>query len=241
MFLVIILGMKRESSSFVCAIIGDVVGSRRVGQRPLFEALTGVLGWINGQLNFVHRMSLAPATGDEIQGACRSISEALKSTLFIQMKLHGQYQMRFGLGFGETDSPRLEQPMVERSGSAWWNARDALKELETLEGQKKGLPDFQSRTRLSVGNAGDPCIEALANSFLLYRDQAVQQMSRMDALVTLGLFGGQRQSDIAREQKISQSMVSTVSRKKGAALLIQCQQMLDEAMKRHARKTRAQR
>lgn len=224
--------MRDDNNNFVCAIIGDVIGSRTVVQRPLFEALGGVLGWVNDELASVQPMALTPATGDEIQGVYGSIAQALKSTLFIQLKLHGEYQMRFGLGFGKTESRHMDQPMVERSGSAWWNASDALKALKELESRKKGLPDSRIRTRLSVGTGGDPLVEALVNSFLLFRDQTVQQMSPMDASVTLGLFRGERQSDIAGKLDISQSMVSAVSRRKGAALLIQCHQMLDDAMKR---------
>jgi hypothetical protein len=222
--------MVTKPKNVVCAIIGDVVSSRSAAQQPMFETLAEVLAWVNREVDHLQPMALAPAAGDEIQGACRSIADALKSTLFIQLKLHGQYQLRFGLGQGTTKSHRKNEPTVARSGSAWWNARDAMTALGELEGRKKGLPDSDIRTRLSVGGDGDLLTEALTNSLLLFRDQIVQSMSRTDALVTLELFRGKRQVDIKRALNISQSTVSDVSRKKGAALLIRCQKMLDEAV-----------
>ncbi len=188
--------MVTKPKNVVCAIIGDVVSSRSAAQQPMFETLAEVLAWVNREVDHLQPMALAPAAGDEIQGACRSIADALKSTLFIQLKLHGQYQLRFGLGQGTTKSHRKNEPTVARSGSAY----------------------------------GDLLTEALTNSLLLFRDQIVQSMSRTDALVTLELFRGKRQVDIKRALNISQSTVSDVSRKKGAALLIRCQKMLDEAV-----------
>jgi hypothetical protein len=222
--------MVTKSKNVVCAIIGDVVSSRSADQQPMFETLAEVLAWVNREVDHVQPMALAPAAGDEIQGACRSIADALKSTLFIQLRLHGQYQLRFGIGQGSTESPRKSEPTIARSGSAWWNARDAMTALAGLESRKKGLPSSDIRTRLSVGSDGDHLTEALTNGLLLFRDQIVQNMSRTDALVTLELFRGKRQVDIKRELKISQSAVSDVSRKKGAALLIRCQRMLDEVV-----------
>ena len=221
--------MVIDSKEHVCAIIGDVVSSRSEAQQPMFETLAEVLTWINHEVDHVQPMSLAPAAGDEIQGACRSIAEALKSTLFIQLKLHSQYQLRFGLGQGTTESFRENDPTIARSGSAWWSARDAMTALAELKGRKKGLPDSAIRTRLSVGSDGNRLTEALTNSLLLFRDQIVQNLSRTDALVTLELFRGRLQVDIAHDLGIAQSAVSDVSRKKGAALLIRYQEMLDAA------------
>ena len=219
--------MVTDPQEPVCAMIGDVVSSRLAVQQPMFETLSRVLTWVNHEVEHVQPMAFVPAKGDEIQGACSSVAAALKATLFIQLKLHGQYQFRFGLGYGGTASLEKDEPTVARSGSAWWNARDAMTTLVGLKGRKKGLPDSAIWTRLIVGRDGDPLTEALTNSLLLFRDQTVQGMSRTDALVTLELFRGKRQVDISRELNISQSKVSDVSRKKGAALLIRCQEMLD--------------
>lgn len=216
-----------RSQQPVCAIIGDVVSSRRAAQRPLFETLSRVLEWVNQEVDHVQPMSLAPATGDEIQGICSSIEAALKSTLFIQLKLRGQYDLRLGLGYGTTVSSLPGDPMVARSGTAWWNAREAIRAIVDLNRKRKGLPHSAIWTRLRVGEDGNPLVEALTNGLLLFRDQTVQGMSQNDARITLELFRGRRQVDISRELNVSQSTVSNVSRKKGAALLIRYQEMLD--------------
>jgi hypothetical protein len=223
--------------TIVCAIIGDVVSSRGALQQPLFETLAEVASWINLEIKPVHEMKLAPAAGDEIQGACSSIEEALKCTLLIQLKIRGEYQMRFGLGYGTTDSLVGGTPTVGRSGTAWWNARDAINALADLKGRRKGLPESAIWTRLAVGEGGDRRAQALTNGLLLFRDQIVESMNRREAQVTLELFRGKRQVDISRKLGVSQSSVSDVSRKKGGALLIRCQEMLDAVVTEAAKGT----
>ena len=106
-----------------------------------------------------------------------------------------------------------------------------MDQVSALQYLKKGLPREEIRTRLSLGEEGDPLIESLGNGLLMFRDQTVQEMSHKDALITLNLIAGRRQVDIARSLKLSQSRISDVSRKKGAAILIQHLKMLEEATK----------
>lgn len=79
-----------------------------------------------------------------------------------------------------------------------------------------------------MGQGGDSLTEGLTNGLLLFRDQTVNRMSRADAEVTLGLFAGRKQVEVSADVGVSQSRVSDVSRKKGAALLINCQRLLEE-------------
>ncbi len=226
-----------ETQQLVCAIIGDVVSSRTSRQRQMFEMLSSVLNWVNQEVVHVQPMSLAPAAGDEIQGVCNSIEAALKSTLLIQLKLRGKYEVRFGLGFGTTESSLPGDPTIARSGTAWWNARGAIKEIVDLNRKRKGLPQSAIWTRLRIGESGSPLVEALTNGLLLFRDQTVQGMSRTDARITLELFRSRRQVDISRDLDVSQSTVSNVSRKRGAALLIRYQEMLDAVALQDPQKT----
>jgi len=221
----------------VYAIIGDVIRSRSVVQEAMFQTLAEVLDWVNREVEHVQPLTFVRGAGDEIQGACSSIEAAMKSTLFIQLKLRGKYMLRFGLGYGTTESSLPGDPTIARSGTAWWNAREAIEEIVDLNKKRKGFPDSGIWTRLRVGDDGDPLIEALTNGLLLFRDRTVQGMSQTDALITLELFHGRRQVDISRKLDVSQSTVSNVSRKRGAALLIQYQEMLDAVATQDPQKT----
>lgn len=224
--------MGESHRDYHYAIIGDVVRSRLEDQEAMFETLTRAMDWVNGEIELLEDIKLAPAAGDEIQGVSAHIAAALKCTLYVQLKLKGKYELRFGIGYGTTESYELAEPAVGRSGTAWWNARDAIDALSELQKKKKGLPKAAIRTRLSLGEHGDFGTESLANGLLLFRDQIVQGMSQKDAMIALRLFAGQRQIDIAEELDVSQSRVSDVSRNKGAAVLIICQQMLEEGTRR---------
>jgi len=226
-----------ELQQSVYAIIGDVIRSRSVVQEAMFQTLAEVLDWVNREVEHVQPLTFVPGAGDEIQGACSSVEAAMKSTLFIQLKLRGKYTLRFGLGYGTTESSLPGDPTIARSGTAWWNAREAIKEIVDLNRKRKGLPHSAIWTRLRVGDDGDPLIEALTNGLLLFRDQTVQGMSQTDARITLELFRGRRQVDISRDLDVSQSTVSNVSRKRGAALLIRYQEMLDAVAMRDPQKT----
>lgn len=217
-------------------VIGDIVSSRSFeDQKSLIELAIETLDWVNETLPSVQPLEMT--VGDELQGAYSNLGQALEAALYVQLRLKGDMDLRFGLGWGEISQFDPERAPMAQSGSAWWAAREALDSVSELGSKKLWPRTLTTRFRRGdvVAAASDPSsadlsgsdpVEQMVNSFLLCRDGLLARMDDRDARITLGLFRDDRQEDIAKELRISQSAVAQRVGDGGAGALFRAHQGL---------------
>jgi DNA-binding transcriptional LysR family regulator len=201
-------------------LIGDVVASRRTGDRAaLHGRLLDLLTAVNG--------TCAPTTplritvGDEFQGAFATVGEALRASLRLRLGLLPDHDMRHGLGWGEVgvlqDRPRVED------GPGWWAARDAIHEVQQAQAHP-GTRFRRTAYRLAEGATGPDA--DLVTAALVLRDAAVGALSDRSVSVLRGLLAGQTQREVAEALGISPSAVSQRVRSDGLAALVAADEQL---------------
>jgi hypothetical protein len=195
-------------------LIGDVVASRRAGDRSVLHGrLTTLLEAIND--------TCAPTTplritvGDEFQGAFATVGQALQASLRLRIGLLPGHDVRHGLGWGEV-TVLQEQPRVE-DGPGWWAARDAIHEVQRA--QEHAASRYRRTVfRVAPDVAGpDP---HLVEAALLLRDAAVGALAERSLSILRGLLDGRTQRDLADDLGISASAVSQRVRADGLAALV---------------------
>lgn len=201
----------------VATLLGDVIASRGVeDQSALFDALEGSLTRVNDLVAAVQPLQLM--TGDEFQGAYETLEDALLASLLLHLHHFGQQELRIGVGWGEISVDPDRAP-TRQSGPGWWFAREAIEEVATLadgQGWPKGLKTrFRSANRDEIGKV---------NALLICWDQILSKMDSKDVRITLGLFAGESQGEVAEALEITQPSVSVRQRANGPSALHRSQQ-----------------
>lgn len=198
----------------MAALIGDVVHSRRAGDRhALHERLATALEQVNDLLDPV--TPLRVTVGDEYQGGFATVGGALRASLRLRLALAPEADVRHGLGWGEV-TVLQEEPRIE-DGPGWWSARDAIHDVERAEG-RAGSRLRRTVFRRAEGTAGpDP---ATLEAMLILRDQLVGGLDDRSLHVLRGLLAGTTQRDLAAELGVSASAVSQRVRSDGLAALV---------------------
>lgn len=202
--------------SELIAVIGDLVASRsRTDQAALLEAAATQFRAVNQIVPATQ--DLSPTVGDEFQGVFASIETALLATLLVQLRLlaYVGIEARFGMAQGTVTVTEAADPPFAQSGTAWWEARAALSDLND---KARGWP----RTARAAYRGGN---DVLINGFLTIRDELMANFDERDARATLGLFSGERQDDIADQLGVSQPAVSQRIHRGPLALYVAHQRM----------------
>jgi hypothetical protein len=176
------------------AVIGDLVGSRRLPDRAEAHARLGQV------LDEVHALvpglqPLEATVGDEFQGAYGDPHRAAHVALLVRLAMLPLVDVRAGIGHGEaetfdaTRSPRLQD------GSAWWAARDALDWMAAP--RRAGLRTW------FVG----PSSEAV-NARLMCRDALVDRLNDRGRRMLALALRGHSQQEIAALEGVTKSAVS---------------------------------
>jgi DNA-binding transcriptional LysR family regulator len=205
-------------------VIGDLVGSRRSGDRAAVHArFERAIDAINAE--YAPPVPLRIGLGDEFQGIFASLGAAIGATLRLRMALLPDVDVRQGIGWGRVQVLSVE-PRVE-DGPGWWAARSAIEAVEAYE-RKAPLRAVRTAYVAADDDLGrepgpDP---ALVNAALMTRDQIVTGLSQRSMSVLDGLMRGRRQQDIADELGISPSAVSQRVRAEGIGVVLAADELL---------------
>ena len=177
----------------VHTVIGDLVGSRVVPDRPAVQrALGEALDQVNRGLD--PAQPFEATVGDEYQGACAGLADAVLGALLIRLTLLPIVDVRCGIGFGEvTVHDAFRRPLLQ-DGPGWWAARDAIEVLE--EGRA-------TRRTWYVGPG-----PGTVNAFLTCRDQLVDRLNDRGVRMLRSALLGRSQKEIAQDEGIWPSAVS---------------------------------
>src|SRR5688572_19739584 len=168
------------------ALIGDLVGSRRLPDRAEAHArLAQVLGEVDALAPGIQPLEVT--VGDEFQGAYADPHRAARVAMLVRLAMLPLVDVRGGIGHGEAEtfdagrSPRLQD------GSAWWAAREALEWM--------AAPRRSSLRTWFVGPGSED-----VNARLVCRDALVDRLNdRGRRMLALGLRGHSQQEIAALE------------------------------------------
>jgi hypothetical protein len=174
-------------------VIGDLVRSRRAADRAaLQERLGEILSVVNARVETMQPFE--PTVGDEFQGACATLADAVLATLLVRVGLHPHADVRCGIGSGEVTVYDDRRTPLLQDGPGWWSAREAI---ESISGSR------DARRTCFVGPDA-----ATTNAFLVCRDQIVRRLNDRSVRM-LGLaLAGHTQREIAEIEGIWPSAVS---------------------------------
>ncbi|MFB2584022.1 SatD family protein [Herbiconiux liukaitaii] len=196
------------------AVIVDIVGSRKLVDRPTVQA--GILGGFDEVNELIgHGEPLRATVGDEFQAVYPSLGSALEATLAARLSLPDGVDCRFGLGLGEVQAVGEGATGVIQDGSGWWRAREAIDEAHEREDSR--TPSLRGWLR---GGPDDTVLEATVNAYLLARDHVVGSMNERARRLTFGTMCGRLQSELAELEGISQGAVSQALRRSGGMNLL---------------------
>lgn len=203
----------------VIATIADIVGSRRLADRGEAQrVIDTAIAEVEKRLPLAVE-PLRPTVGDELQGVYTTLDDALASLLLVQLALPDGVECRFGLGIGEVDAFDSASGRLQ-DGPGWWAARSAIEAVHAK--QQRAAPSARTWVVASPDeDAGVHTAAALANSYLLARDQLVGSMNERARRLTLGRCLGRTQRDLAHEEGITQPAVSQALATSGAASVVE--------------------
>lgn len=177
----------------VYTVIGDLVASRSVPDRAAVQdALGDALTEVNRSVPVAQPFQ--PTVGDEYQGACATLPDAVLASLLVRLALLPGTDVRCGLGHGEVTVHDAGRAPLLQDGPGWWSAREAIGVL----GARR---DRQRTWYVGPGQSG-------VNAFLVCRDQVVDRLNdRGVRMLRLALLG-RTQKEIAEIEGIWPSAVS---------------------------------
>lgn len=198
--------MKPSAESSTVAVIGDLVASRDATSRTAAQqALIAALGTATEIAN--HRQAPSPTIGDEFQSTHDTVADALLTALVVRLALPVEMDARVGIGCGSIEVVGRSEYGLTQDGPAWWNARDAIGEVERRVTRQAGL-----RTWVHEGGT--------VNAYVMARDHIVSGFDGRQRRLVLGLLQGRTQRELAASEGISASAVSQSLRRSGALAVI---------------------
>lgn len=196
----------KVSPSETVALIGDLVASRQATSRA--EAQERLIAALATAAELVPSdQRPAPTIGDEFQSAHATLRDALLTALIVRLALPEGMDARVGVGVGAYEVVGRSEYGLTQDGPAWWNARDAIGEVEQRVARQSGL-----RTWVHEGGT--------VNAYLMARDQVVSGFDGRQRRLALGLLQGRTQRELAEAEGISASAVSQSLRRSGALAVV---------------------
>jgi hypothetical protein len=201
------------------ALIGDIVESRRAGDRQaLHNTIEDVLARVNAEHPVVDPAVIT--LGDEFQGVYATLGDALTAAFHIRAGLR-PHDVRFGVGRGPVQL--LDRERGIHDGPAYWAARDAIEAAKQLAG-KAAL----RTTRTVYGPPDDTALSEAVNAALQALDHILGSLSAVSWRILAGRLAGQTQKEIAEREGITPSAVSQRVRSDGIGVAMEAMRMLGE-------------
>ena len=187
-------------ATLLCTVIGDLVGSRAVPDRSAVQrSLGAALEEVNRLL--APAQPFEPTVGDEFQGACDTLPDAVLAALLVRLRLLPEIDSRCGLGFGPVTVHDASRRPLLQDGPGWWAARSAIDVL----GEHPARRTWFAVADQAPADAPDP---GAVNAFLTCRDQIIGRLNDRGAQMLRLALSGRSQKQIAEELEVWPSAVS---------------------------------
>lgn len=205
-------------SSIRITVLGDVVGSRRSGDRAgLHDRLAQARSQVNEQV--VTDQPLAITNGDEFQGSYSRRGEALHAVVLLRSLL-SPIDLRFGIGRGEVTV--LDTETGTQDGPGWWAARDAIDAIKA--GQRAtGWTTWRTAYR---EHEPDLALEPTINAALVCQDLVLGSLDQTGWTIVRGMMQDKTQASMAAELGITRQAVQQRRKSAGLPMLLESIQRL---------------
>ncbi|MGD1280633.1 SatD family protein [Mycobacterium seoulense] len=207
----------KAEPSIRATLIGDVVGSRRAGDRPALHRR------VAAALSQVANDAIDPPSftvGDEFQGSYPTLGGAIDAALTVRLLLVPDVDVRFGLGWGTVTV--LDADAGIQDGPGWWTAREAIQQTAKAQRQP-GLALVRTTFRAAAETRTD--IPAV-NAALICRDHLLGSLDERSLRIVRGLMTGRTKRELAAAEGISPSAVSQRASRDGLDLIVLASQYL---------------
>jgi hypothetical protein len=208
-------GKRSASSDRRAALIGDIVGSRRVADRRAAHRA------MNRALRDVAADAIDPpafTVGDEFQGSYPTVGAAIGAALSLRLAVAPGLDVRFGIGWGAVTV--LDADAGIQDGPGWWAAREAI-EWTAAAQRQPGL----ALVRTSFRGEHRTDVDAV-NAALICRDHLIGSLDERSLRILKGLLSNHTKKDIAAAEDISASAVSQRAGRDGLDLIVCASQYL---------------
>jgi len=208
-------GKRSASSDRRAALIGDIVGSRRVADRRAAHRA------MNRALRDVAADAIDPpafTVGDEFQGSYPTVGAAIGAALSLRLAVAPGLDVRFGIGWGVVTV--LDADAGIQDGPGWWAAREAI-EWTAAAQRQPGL----ALVRTSFRGEQRTDVDAV-NAALICRDHLIGSLDERSLRILKGLLSNHTKKDIAAAEDISASAVSQRAGRDGLDLIVCASQYL---------------
>jgi hypothetical protein len=208
-------GKQSASSTRRAALIGDIVGSRRVADRSAAHRA------MNRALRDVAADAIDPpafTVGDEFQGSYPTVGAAIGAALSLRLAVAPGLDVRFGIGWGVVTV--LDADAGIQDGPGWWAAREAI-EWTAAAQRQPGL----ALVRTSFRGEQRTDVDAV-NAALICRDHLIGSLDERSLRILKGLLSNHTKKDIAAAEDISASAVSQRAGRDGLDLIVCASQYL---------------
>jgi len=208
-------GKQSASSTRRAALIGDIVGSRRVADRSAAHRA------MNRALRDVAADAIDPpafTVGDEFQGSYPTVGAAIGAALSLRLAVAPGLDVRFGIGWGVVTV--LDADAGIQDGPGWWAAREAI-EWTAAAQRQPGL----ALVRTSFRGEQRTDVDAV-NAALICRDHLIGSLDERSIRILKGLLSNHTKKDIAAAEDISASAVSQRAGRDGLDLIVRASHYL---------------
>jgi len=208
-------GKRSASSDRRAALIGDIVGSRRVADRSAAHRA------MNRALRDVAADAIDPpafTVGDEFQGSYPTVGAAIGAALSLRLAVAPGLDVRFGIGWGVVTV--LDADAGIQDGPGWWAAREAI-EWTAAAQRQPGL----ALVRTSFRGEQRTDVDAV-NAALICRDHLIGSLDERSLRILKGLLSNHTKKDIAAAEDISASAVSQRAGRDGLDLIVRASHYL---------------
>ena len=208
-------GKQSASSGRRAALIGDIVGSRRVADRSAAHRA------MNRALRDVAADAIDPpafTVGDEFQGGYPTVGAAIGAALSLRLAVAPGLDVRFGIGWGVVTV--LDADAGIQDGPGWWAAREAI-EWTAAAQRQPGL----ALVRTSFRGEQRTDVDAV-NAALICRDHLIGSLDERSLRILKGLLSNHTKKVIAAAEDISASAVSQRAGRDGLDLIVCASQYL---------------
>jgi hypothetical protein len=185
-------------------VIGDMVGSRRVGPRPdVRERIEGALARVNRAFSHSIWAPLRLIKGiDEFSGVLESPEPVLDILGMLNLRLH-PLRFRLAAGFGEVRALSPGRDVSRMDGSAFYRASEAMERA-----RREHLPLALGLDRQGLAPLLADAAEAAAALASAIREKWPAAVREVATLSAEGMERELTQKEIARRTRRSQQAVS---------------------------------
>jgi hypothetical protein len=188
-----------------CAIIGDIVDSRKMEERDKVQIrLHSILKEVNQKYIDDIASKFVLTLGDEFQGLLKTPRKVLEMIDYIKMKFYPD-SIRFGIGLGSIDTEINSEAAIGADGHAYYAARKAIETVKTIESSYKNPErDIMFIHQSNSKNESLELVNAtLSMCFIFEEKWTVKQRETIWEMA----FFNKTQSDMAREWRLSRSSI----------------------------------